>query len=65
MPGVGAQGGDLQEVCKYAMNKDVSLLINSSRGVIYASNQLDFATAAANKAKNLQQQMKVMLNKFS
>ena len=65
VPGVGAQGGDLQEVCKYAMNKKVSLLINSSRGIIYASNQLDFATAAANKAKNLQQQMKVMLNKFS
>jgi orotidine-5'-phosphate decarboxylase len=65
VPGVGAQGGDLQEVCKYGMNKNVGLLINSSRGIIYASNQLDFAKAAANKANNLQQQMKVMLNKFS
>ena len=49
----------------YGMNKNVGLLINSSRGIIYASNQLDFAKAAANKANNLQQQMKVMLNKFS
>ena len=65
VPGVGAQGGNLQEVCKYGMNKNVGLLINSSRGIIYASNQLDFAKAAANKANNLQQQMKVMLNKFS
>ena len=65
VPGVGAQGGDLQEVCKYGMNKNVGLLINSSRGIIYASNQLDFAKAAASKAHNLQQQMKVMLNKFS
>ena len=64
VPGVGAQGGDLHEVCKYGMNKNVGLLINSSRGIIYASNQLDFAKAAANKANNLQQQMKVMLNKF-
>jgi orotidine-5'-phosphate decarboxylase len=65
VPGVGAQGGDLQEVCKYGMNKNVGLLINSSRGIIYASNQLDFAKAATSKAHNLQQQMKVMLNKFS
>ncbi|WP_347922462.1 orotidine-5'-phosphate decarboxylase [Pontimicrobium sp. SW4] len=57
VPGVGAQGGNLQEVCKYGMSKDVGLLINSSRGIIYASNENDFARAAAIKAKELQQQM--------
>ena len=57
VPGVGAQGGNLQEVCKYGMSKDIGLLINSSRGIIYASNQNDFAKAAAIKAKELQQQM--------
>jgi orotidine-5'-phosphate decarboxylase len=65
VPGVGAQGGDLHEVCKYGMNKNVGLLINSSREIIYASNQLDFEKAAANKAHNLQQQMEIILNKFS
>ena len=61
VPGVGAQGGNLQDVCKYGMSKDVGLLINSSRGIIYASNQLDFAVAAAKEAKILQQQMEVIL----
>ena len=61
VPGVGAQGGNLQEVCKYGMNANVGLLINSSRGIIYASNQTDFAQAAANKASELQKQMKVEL----
>ena len=61
VPGVGAQGGNLQEVCKYGMNTNVGLLINSSRGIIYASNQEDFAQAAANKAKALQEQMKAEL----
>ena len=65
VPGVGAQGGDLHEVCKYGMNKNVGLLINSSREIIYASNQLDFEKAVANKAHNLQQQMEIILNKFS
>ncbi|MCL4127056.1 UNVERIFIED_CONTAM: hypothetical protein GTU68_042678, partial [Idotea baltica] len=54
VPGVGAQGGNLQDVCKYGMNAQVGLLINSSRGIIYASNSDDFAQAAAKKAKELQ-----------
>jgi len=62
VPGVGAQGGNLQDVCKYGMNKDVGLLINSSRGIIYASNGNDFAEKAAKEAHNLQQQMKVILD---
>ena len=61
VPGVGAQGGDLQEVCKYGMNADVGLLINSARGIIYASNGRDFHTAAATKAKELQEQMAAIL----
>jgi orotidine-5'-phosphate decarboxylase len=61
VPGVGAQGGNLQDVCKYGMSDTVGLLINSSRGIIYASNQDDFAQAAANKAKELQQQMEAIL----
>jgi orotidine-5'-phosphate decarboxylase len=61
VPGVGAQGGDLQAVCKYGMNDSVGLLINSSRGIIYASNGNDFAEAAAIKAEVLQQEMKDLL----
>jgi len=57
VPGVGAQGGNLQDVCKYGMNNQVGLLINSSRGIIYASKEADFASAAAIKARNLQKQM--------
>ncbi len=62
VPGVGAQGGNLQEVCKYGMNNQVGLLINSSRGIIYASNGTDFAVAAAKNALELQQSMEVILN---
>lgn len=62
VPGVGAQGGSLEEVCKYGMNRDVGLLINSSRGIIYASQNDDFAEAAATKALELQQQMAKLLN---
>ena len=61
VPGVGAQGGNLQDVCKYGMTKDVGLLINSSRGIIYASNQEDFAQAAAQKAAVLQKEMQAIL----
>ena len=57
VPGVGAQGGSLQEVCQYGMTKDCGLLVNSSRGIIYASNGEDFAEVAAQKAKELQEQM--------
>lgn len=62
VPGVGAQGGNLQEVCKYGMTEDVGLLINSSRGIIYASQEEDFAQAAAQQAAKLQQQMQEILN---
>lgn len=57
VPGVGAQGGSLQQVCKYGMNKDCGLLVNSSRGIIYASQGTDFAEKAAAKAKELQEEM--------
>lgn len=62
VPGVGAQGGSLQEVCKYGMIKDCGLLVNSSRGIIYASDGTDFAEAAAEKAKELQHQMAAELS---
>ena len=57
VPGVGAQGGNLQEVCKYGMTSNVGLLVNSSRGIIYASNNEYFAQAAAQKAETLQKEM--------
>ena len=62
VPGVGAQGGNLQDVCKYGMSDNVGLLINSSRGIIYAGNDENFAQAAAKKAKELQEQMEEILN---
>lgn len=62
VPGVGAQGGNLQDVCHYGITKDIGLLINSSRGIIYASNDLDFAEAAAREAKHLQTQMEEIIN---
>lgn len=65
VPGVGAQGGCLQEVCKYGITKDCGLLVNSSRGIIYAGHDTDFAFIAAEKAKALQQQMAVELEKLS
>jgi orotidine-5'-phosphate decarboxylase len=63
VPGVGAQGGSLEDVCKYGLNSNVGLLINSSRGIIYASKTKDFAAHAAQKAIDLQQQMKAILIK--
>ena len=65
VPGVGAQGGSLEEVCRYGMNAQVGLLINSSRGIIYSSNQKDFAKAAAESAKKIQVQMGAELLKLS
>lgn len=62
VPGVGAQGGSLSEVCKYGMTSDIGLLINSSRGIIYASSKSDFAQAARVKALELQQQMAAILS---
>ncbi len=64
VPGVGAQGGSLQEVCKYGMTKDCGLLVNSSRGIIYASNGEDFAKVAGQKAQELQQEMAAELAKI-
>ena len=61
VPGVGAQGGSLEEVCKYGLNADVGLLVNSSRSILYASNGLDFAEKAADTAKVLQQKMRTFL----
>lgn len=61
VPGVGAQGGSLAEVCKYGMNENVGLLINSSRGIIYASNGTDFAEKAREEALKLQQEMEEIL----
>ena len=63
VPGIGAQGGSLEEVAKYGMNKDCGLLVNSSRGIIYASNGIDFTAVAREKAKELQQQMELELAK--
>jgi orotidine-5'-phosphate decarboxylase len=62
VPGVGAQGGSLEEVCRYGMNREVGLLVNSSRGIIYASDGEDFAEKAREAALDLQQQMKQQLH---
>lgn len=61
VPGVGAQGGNLKEVCDHALNDQIGLLVNSSRGIIYASQGQDFAQAAALEAMKLQQQMQQIL----
>ena len=65
VPGVGAQGGNLQDVCKYGLNKDCGLLINSSRGIIYAGNDQNFAESAKKEALKLQQEMEQILNENS
>lgn len=64
VPGVGAQGGNLEEVCKYGMTRDVGLLVNSSRKIIYASDSSNFAEIAGAKAEALQQQMAQELEKL-
>jgi orotidine-5'-phosphate decarboxylase len=63
VPGVGAQGGNLAEVCKYGMSENVGLLINSSRAIIYASGGADFAEKARQEALKIQQEMKTILQK--
>ncbi|MBK9283598.1 MAG: orotidine-5'-phosphate decarboxylase [Sphingobacteriaceae bacterium] len=63
VPGIGAQGGNLAEVCKHGMNSDIGLLVNSSRNIIYASNAEDFAEKAAEAAKEIAQQMKLLIEK--
>jgi orotidine-5'-phosphate decarboxylase len=62
VPGVGAQGGSLKDVAKYGLNSDCGLLVNSSRGIIYAGNDVDFAQKAKVQAKKLQQEMAVILS---
>jgi orotidine-5'-phosphate decarboxylase len=64
VPGVGAQGGSLQDVCKYGIIKDCGLLVNSSRGIIYADNTENFAKVAGQKAKELQAEMALELAKI-
>ncbi len=64
VPGVGAQGGSLQDVCNYGMTKQCGLLVNSSRGIIFADNTENFAKVAGEKAKELQEQMAVELAKI-
>jgi len=63
VPGVGAQGGSLEDVCRYGMNSDCGLIVNVSRSIIYASNGEDFAEAARAGALNIQQQMERELEK--
>ena len=64
VPGIGAQGGSLEEVCLYGMNSKCGLIVNSSRAIIYASNGTDFAEKAAEAAKSVAVEMKVMLEKY-
>lgn len=66
VPGVGAQGGSLAEVCQYGLTETVGLLINSSRGIIYASNEKDFARKAREEALKIQQEMEgILSSKFN
>ena len=64
VPGIGAQGGSLEEVSKYGMNEHCGLLVNASRSIIYASDGEDFAEAAAKEAKKLQEKMDRYLDKY-
>jgi len=65
VPGVGAQGGDLATVCRYGMTDDCGLLVNSSRGIIFASREADYVEAAAKAAKSLAAEMDELLGKYS
>ncbi len=64
VPGVGAQGGSLKEVAQNGLNKDCGLLVNSSRGIIYADNSKHFSEVAGKKAKEIQEEMSDYLNKY-
>lgn len=64
VPGVGAQGGDLATVAQFGLNKQCGLLVNSSRGIIYAGKDQNFATEAGKEARKIQQEMKVLLDKY-
>ena len=65
VPGIGAQGGSLEDVCKYGMNNSCGLLVNSSRAIIYADKSERFAEVAAQEAKKVQQQMEEQLKAFN
>lgn len=65
VPGVGAQGGSLEEVCKYGMTADCGLLVNASRSIIYASSGKDFAQGAAIEAQKLQREMEIILKQIN
>lgn len=62
IPGIGAQGGDLKETFKNGANKDIGLLVNSSRSIIYAGDGEDFIKCSYNEAHRLQQEMQILLN---
>lgn len=64
VPGVGAQGGSLEDVCKYGMTRDCGLLVNSSRAVIYASSGADFADVAGREAEKIQKKMEAVLQEI-
>lgn len=64
VPGIGAQGGDLEAVARHGMNSTCGLIVNSSRGIIYAGDELDFASQARNAAKDLQETMSALLDKY-
>jgi len=64
IPGVGAQGGNLEEVAKFGMNKSCGLIVNSSRAIIFADNSEQFAQIARQKAKETQEEMRVLLKKY-
>ncbi len=64
VPGIGAQGGDLEAVCKVGMNKTCGLLVNSSRAIIYADSSYNFAATAGREAQKVQMEMAEMLNKY-
>jgi len=64
VPGVGAQGGSLQDVAKYGLTKDCGLLVNSSRAIIYAGKDENFAELARKEAKNVQEEMAKILAQF-
>ena len=64
VPGIGAQGGDLEAVCRYGMNDHCGLLVNSSRGILYASDKEDFSDAARHAARSLRKEMAGALKKY-
>jgi orotidine-5'-phosphate decarboxylase len=64
VPGIGAQGGDLEAVSKVGMNKQCGLLVNSSRNIIYASSENNFAIKAGQEARNINEEMEKFLDKY-